>query len=208
MGRTCFAGSGVTGAGCKRVVMDYPGPWSSVRFESVCVLLMSFFRGTSIWPLRLPGWRPKKSYSLACRRLGEQRRTNISFARSGSGALVSAGFSTLASLVCPARSFFFALPPSSRPSLIPFQPTAPQDTKKATPFEAACCQGCRGNHRRGVAAGNLGCAECLVIQVGFGHGRFGGVVAGKPPSPCGKGHDSAEELPKDLRDLGSEEEEA
>ena len=132
MGRTCFAGSGVTGAGCKRVVMDYPGPWSSVRFESVCVLLMSFFSGTSIWPLRLPGWRPKKSYSLACRRLGEQRRTNISFARSGSGALVSAGFSTLASLVCPTRSF---LP--SRPSLIPFQPTPPQDTKKATPFEAA-----------------------------------------------------------------------
>lgn len=106
MERTCFAGSGVTGAGCKRVVMDYPGPWSSVRFESVCVLLMSFFSGTSIWPLRLPGWRPKKSYSLACRRLGEQRRTNISFARSGSGALVSAGFSTLASLVCPTRSFF------------------------------------------------------------------------------------------------------
>ncbi len=114
MGRTCFAGSGVTGAGCKRVVMDYPGPWSSVRFESVCVLLMSFFRGTSIWPLRLPGWRPKKSYSLACQRLGEQRRTNISFARSGSGALVSAGFSTLASLVCPTRSFF-ALPPFPYP---------------------------------------------------------------------------------------------
>jgi len=82
-----------------------------------------------------------------CRRQGGQRRTNISFARSGSDALVSAGFSTLASLVCPARSFFLALPPTFRPSLIPFQPPAPQDTKKATPFEAACCQGCRGNHR-------------------------------------------------------------
>ena len=105
-------------------------------------------------------------------------------------------------------AFFFALPPSSRPSLIPFQPTAPQDTKKATPFEAACCQGCGCHHRRGVAAGNLGCAECLVIQVGFGHGRVGGVVVGKLPSRSGKGHDSAEELSKDLWDLGSEEEEA
>jgi hypothetical protein len=42
-------------------------------------------------------------------------------------------------LVCPARSFFLDLPPTFRPSLIPFQPPAPQDTKKATPFEAACC---------------------------------------------------------------------
>ena len=167
-----------------------------------------FLGRSSIWPLRLPGWRPRTQRSLACQRRGGQRRTNISFARSGSGALVSAGFSTLASLVCPARSFFLALPPSSRLSLIPFQPTAPQDTKKATPFEAACCQGCRSHHRRVVAAGNLGCAACLVIQVGFGQGRFGGIVAGKPPSPCVKGPDSAEELPKDLRDLGSEEEEA
>ena len=45
MGRACFAGSGVTGAGCKRVVMDYPRPRSSGRFESICVLLVSFFRG-------------------------------------------------------------------------------------------------------------------------------------------------------------------
>jgi len=48
-------------------------------------------------------------YLPVCRRLGGQRRTNISFARSGSDALVSAGFSTLASLVCPARNSFLSL---------------------------------------------------------------------------------------------------
>jgi len=63
-----------------------------------------FLGRSSIWPLRLPGWRPRTQRSLACQRRGGQRRTNISFARSGSGALVSAGFSTLASLVCPARN--------------------------------------------------------------------------------------------------------
>jgi hypothetical protein len=67
----------------------------------------AFLGRSSIWPLRLPGWRPRTQESLACQRQGGQRRTNISFARSGSGALVSAGFSTLASLVCPARNLFF-----------------------------------------------------------------------------------------------------
>ena len=67
----------------------------------------AFLGRSLIWPLQLPGWRPRTQESLACQRQGGQRRTNISFARSGSGALVSAGFSTLASLVCPARNLFF-----------------------------------------------------------------------------------------------------
>jgi hypothetical protein len=68
----------------------------------------AFLGRSLIWPLQLPGWRPRTQESLACQRQGGQRRTNISFARSGSGALVSAGFSTLASLVCPARNLFFS----------------------------------------------------------------------------------------------------
>ena len=63
----------------------------------------------SICPLRVLCRRLRKKMSPACRWQGGQRRTNISFARSGSGALVSAGFSTLASLVCPARNSFLSL---------------------------------------------------------------------------------------------------
>lgn len=60
--------------------------------------------GGLIWALPGVGRTPRTGESPACRWRGGQRRTNISSARSGSDALVSAGFSTLASLVCPARN--------------------------------------------------------------------------------------------------------
>ena len=109
MGPTGLVGSGAAGVGFKRVVMGRSSSRLSVCFESIPRLLAPFF-GEVIWPLRMPGWRPKHRELPACRWQGGQRRTNISFARSGSGALVSAGFSTLASLVCPARNHFLVLP--------------------------------------------------------------------------------------------------
>ena len=137
MGRTCFAGSDVTGAGCKRVVMDYPRPWSSVRFESVCVLLVSFFRGLRFGRC---GCRVGGLKSLIRWLAGGWANNGEPTSRSpvpGRGHLFQQG-SPPSPPWCVRPGAFFS---PSRPSLIPFQPTPPQDTKKATPFEAARCDG-------------------------------------------------------------------
>lgn len=126
MGRACFAGSGVTGAGCKRVVMDYPRPWSSVRFESVCVLLVSFFRGLRFGRC---GCRVGGLKSFSCRLAGGWANNGEPTSRSpvpGWVHLFQQG-SPPSPPWCVRPGTIFL---SCRPSSIQFQPTPPQDTKR------------------------------------------------------------------------------